>query len=209
MKNILEFLRRASKASAAELRGALEQAATESAGVEAELGRLERARRSLLLEGTDAELEKHDHAIGSARRARDRAITAKAELEQQLAAAIDREAVAALDAERDAAEREAQAVAKALATDYPKLARGLVSLLKRLEAAEEEVKRVNRKLADAGREERLKTVETRALPHPTDYFLPQHTSLLSRVALPSLGSIAPGWNCEGQSVMFDEKAVYG
>ena len=88
---------------------------------------------------------------------------------------------------------EAVAVAKLLKSRYPALAKELVALIERLDAAERQVAAVNEKLAVAGRAgERLAEVEWRAWPAPEGQFAPQY-SIRNRTKLRELPGLAPGY----------------
>lgn len=148
--------------SAADLRAAL--AAIDHAGAAEELEAAEAARRALLLEGDDAAVLKAEQRISVARIAIDRARALEEELQLRIAEAEAAEAKAALDAEREAVEREAAATAKALKA-YETHASAIVTLLQRLEAAEAAVTAINDKLSDAGRGgDCLAPVELRTFP---------------------------------------------
>ena len=163
------------------------------------------ARRTALLIGSDGaigsrELELADsecRMTADRNRALDeafRAISEKiAETEHTLAR---NRAFAALEAERDAAEAEAQAVAKLLKTRYPALAKELVALLERLGAAEKAVAAVNEKLVEAGRvDELLAEVEWRSMPRHLGE-LEELYSIRRRTTLLELSEFSPGWNHE-------------
>jgi hypothetical protein len=118
----------------ADLRAALASLSIEQA--QRRLEELEERRAALLIDGSDADIRAAERDIESACLLVQRTVAAQKELEKRVSAAEAAEAHAELSARRDAAEAEAQACAKAVAKDYPRLARELVQLLERLQAAE-------------------------------------------------------------------------
>jgi hypothetical protein len=155
---------------------------------------LELERRRLLFEGDDKAVDKIEAAIALNLRDAERYDTALTELETRIAAAEIAENAAALTAERDAVEAEAQSVAKLLATEYPKAANIIVSLLTRLIKAEQAVIDVNAKLVSAGREgERLAEVEWRVLDYPRGQYGEGFRLWNCTRLRGDLGDVAPGW----------------
>lgn len=151
----------------------------------------EQAYRGALLE-SDAVAKAAQDRLADANRAVDRAMALVDRLQADHMAALAAEAKAALDAERAAVEAEAVAVAKELRSSYPKLANGLVALLLRLRAAEEAVSRVNAKLDEADRDDRLAAVEWRARSVPANS-LPDFSSIRFGVRIPADDAVPVGW----------------
>lgn len=191
-KTIVNLLRK-QNASASDLRQAL--AAIDVDDAERSADELEAARRRVLIEGDDRELAEVDERIVVANRQIERLVAARQELESRLAAAELAEAAAALDAERDAAEKEIAATAKVVRDRYPKLAGEMVELLSRLEAADELAETVTAKLRAAGRAERLDGAHARLWSETTS-FNPslRFWKLSGEITLPRfLDDWAPGW----------------
>ena len=192
MFEILKKLTGAGKPpSAAELRTArddIDEAALRRAVEAAEVSRCD-----ALLTGDDEAIEKAEQEVAAARRNLDRARAAAEVLGERIALAEQAEAGAALDAERAAVEAEARATADAIRKAWPSLQLKMVALLDRLDAAEQAVSEVNRKLHAAGRgEEVVQSVEWRARPRPRF----QHEavmSITSNVMLPDI----PEWGVSG------------
>jgi hypothetical protein len=189
---ILEIIRsalRSPDATASDLRAAL--AAIDVAALETAVSAAERHRTGLLLDGTEAALDKADEVLKTAIRDRDRAIAAQAELSRRLAEVEVAEAAAALDAERVAVENEAKAVAKLLAEKWTPMQAEMVAILERLNDAETAVQEVNSRLAAAGRTDKVAAVELRVFPAP-EYELASLHSIASQTSFRELPA-APGW----------------
>lgn len=145
-----------------------------------------------VLSGAESAVERAEDRLSTAKRNRDRAQIARAELEKRLAAVEAAEAEAALNAERAAVEAEAKAVAAALRRDWPALQSKMVALLERLSIAEDAVQAVNTKLHSAGRTDIVSEVEWRARPRPK-FAWEGAVSISSNVALPEI----PEWGLTG------------
>jgi septation ring formation regulator EzrA len=184
---------RAKASTAAELRQKLARLRTSDP--HANLNALNASRRRLLLEGSERELDAIDAEIAKCSRECDRFSHAVAKLDADIAEAEAKEAHDALTAGRDRVQVEAEACAKELKTQYPKLANSLVALLERLAAAEGTVVAVNEKLTTAGRiDERVAPVEQRAVPFVPGC-IPDYQSIRTRTSLRGFKSsnFARGW----------------
>ncbi|MBY3347304.1 hypothetical protein [Rhizobium laguerreae] len=177
-------------AGSAELRAAV--SAIDVAPLEEAVKAAERKRTGLLLDGTEAALDKADDVLKLAIRERDRAIAARAELSKRLADAEMREASDALDAERAAVEKEAAAVAKMLGEKWLKMQGEMVALLERLGDAENAVSELNQRLSSIGRSDLVKSVEERAFPVSPALYAPLYSIRRQTALMPLPG--APGWN---------------
>jgi hypothetical protein len=190
--SILDNIRKALRspdASLVDLHEAL--AAIDTDALQADVWRAERVRAGLLLDGSEKQLDVAEAALTTAIRERDRGIAAKAELSKRIAEREVSDAAAALDAERDAIEREAETV-KALITDeWPQLQAKSVAILMRLAAAEKAVEDHNGRRMSAGRNDLVPSVETRAFPAPVGEYAPLH-SILKQTTLKAIASV-PGW----------------
>lgn len=138
---------------------------------EAALGRAIEAavaeRRELLLTGDDRAIELAEQQIAKAERDLERARAARELLTERILRAERDEAAAALDAERAAADAAASACASALRREYPAASSKIIAILERLSVTDDRIRRVNEKLAAAGRADELVTyVEERAFPPP-------------------------------------------
>ncbi|EPE98437.1 hypothetical protein [Rhizobium grahamii] len=188
---ILDQIRKALRsadASISDLREALD--AIDLEALQAEVDRAQRVRAGLLLDGTEAALDKAEAALTIAIRERDRGIAAKAELEKRIAEVAQAAAVEALTAERNKVEGEANAVANDLKKRLVGLQTEIVGILGRLHDAEKAVEQINGKLIEAGRDDLIPAVETRAFPAPAGYYAPVF-SILKNEIRPVAG--APGW----------------
>lgn len=177
-----------------DLVAALEGAQGEVAAAQNQFDVANRAYAEGLLHYSDDDLAA---LIGDKQKAtirRDRAQLLVSMLETKIANAVEAEAVAALTAERDAAEREAAAVAELVRTEYPKLAKALVSLLTRLESADRAALTVNKKLREAGRSDDVVVdVQRRALPAGRS-FNGDAFSVWGSTLLQDMPGFAPGWD---------------
>lgn len=192
---ILEVIRsalRSPDASSADIRAAL--AAIDLPPLEAAVVAAERNRTGLLLDGTEAALDKADDVLKIAIRDRDRAIAAQAELSKRLTMTEEAEARSALDAERDAIDWEANVVEKLLRDRWIKLQTETVTLLDRLYHAERKIKEVNDRLGTAGRTDMIKPIEARVFPTPK-FELHEMHSILNRTVLKPIDGV-PGWRDE-------------
>lgn len=193
MTSIFEKFKRALRSpdvTIHELQSAL--AAIDVAALNAEVIRAERARTGLLLDGTEKELDEADAALKRATRESDKGTAARELLKARIAEAEAAAADAALDAERDAVEREAEAVKRVLLKEYVAYQAAMVAILHRLDAAEDAVTRHNELRAKAGRTDRLAPVETRAFPVPRNQFAGVY-SVRRRTSFRALDG-APSWN---------------
>jgi hypothetical protein len=154
----------------------------------------EKTRAGLLLDGTEAALDKADEVLKIAIRERDRAVAARDELSKRLAEAKVREVREALDAERAAVEKEAQAVAKLLSEKWTPMQREMIAILKRLDKAEGAVSKVNALLLAADRHDTLPPVEERVFPVHPSLYAPIY-SIREQTAFRSLPD-ASGWPVE-------------
>ena len=112
LTSILKALRKPAtgEKTAAELHADLAQ--IDIASLEAEVEALEARRRSLLLSGSDAEVEAATKSLASARLAVERAQAAAEEIGRLISAAQAREAAAAVDAQHEAAVAASDRIAK-------------------------------------------------------------------------------------------------
>lgn len=154
----------------------------------------EKTRTGLLLDGTEAALDKADDTLKLAVRERDRAIAARSELSKRLSDAEVREATEALDAERTAVEKEAKVVAKLLSERWTAMQREMVGMLHRLGDAEAAVSAINAQLRAAGRNDAVPPVEERAFPVHHSLYAPVY-SIRERTVFRPLPSV-PGWPAE-------------
>lgn len=145
-----------------------------------------------ILSGAEKAVERAEVALEAAHRQRDRAAVARTELLKRLTATEAAEAAAALDAERNAVEAEAKAVAASLRREWPALQSKMVALLERLSGAEEAVRTVNAKLHAARHTDTVADVEWRARPRPV-FAYEGTVSLAANVALPEV----PEWKLDG------------
>lgn len=184
-------------ATAADIQAALDE--LDVPGLEAFADDAERKRAALLLDGTDRQLDAADAAWEAAKRERDRGVASKAELRKRLAAAEAASAASALDAEREAVEREAEEVKRLLLERLVPLQREIVGILLRLKKAEDAVERTNEKMFAAGRGEPLGSVEVRAFPVPPTLYAPAYS--VRRIT--TLRHIAPGagYNSAGSTAL--------
>lgn len=105
LSDILKSLRKPAARSSEELRGDL--AKIDMPALEAAVDDCEARRRNLLLIGTDAEIEAATRDLAAANLAAERAEAAIAELNRQIAEAVERETIAEIEARAKAA-KEAQ-----------------------------------------------------------------------------------------------------
>jgi len=181
---------RSPDATLVDLRAAL--AGIDIAALEGAVVAAQRARASLLLDGSEKELDAADATLTRAIRERDKGLAAQEHLNVRIAEAEAAAAAADLDAERDAFEREAETVKRLLLKEYVAHQAAMVTILQRLDAAEDAVTRHNELRAKAGRTDRLAPVETRAFPVPTNQFAGVY-SVRRRTSFRSVGN-APSWN---------------
>lgn len=195
MLNLMKKLRAGPETSAA-IREALAEVEAATPGAADALAQAEATRGRLLLMGSDAEVERIEASASRARISLDRLYAARAELGRRLAEAEASEATAAIDAERAMVEARAAKLASRLRPEYEKHAAALVSLLGDLASVEDQVKAVNRKLAEAGRDDALDAIETRALRAGSNL-----ADLVSVRALTSLRPVGacPGWGAGRQT----------
>ncbi len=166
IENVLAFLRTPATGSAA-LKAKWSEVETAIPAAEAEAARLAAERAGKLLTADDREIERIEKAEADARRTLDRLRAAREELARRLSVAEAEEAKAALDADREAAEKLAVETAERVKREYTKAARAIAALVDAIEVAEKAVVAVNAKLSDAGRfDDLLKPVEARAIPEP-------------------------------------------
>lgn len=178
-----------------ELRAALSD--LDVAELEVAVLNAERERAGLLLDGTEADLDRADNVLKDAVRLRDRAIAAKVELSKRLAEAETAEAAEALNAERTAVAAEAKTVETLLRDRFAKLQTEMVSILARLNDAEGAVDELNTRLLAAGRTDTILSIETRVFPAPEGEFAPVHSIAVSTDLKPL--PTAPGYG-KGQSL---------
>jgi len=126
----------AKTSASADLVVAAEQARTEATNAGAEVARLGGERRSILLDGSDDALAKHDEAAAGAARRRDRAGALADELHRKAAEAAQREAEEARLAAYMGAKAKGEAASKLLAKEYPELVRRAALILRELAEAE-------------------------------------------------------------------------
>jgi chromosome segregation ATPase len=190
------------KTPSAVLREQLDSLPTAIQTAERQADELEADRRTILLEGTDADLAAIEDKIVQANRDAERLHEAKRVLERRLAEAEKQEAEDALSTERDATEKESADVAKQIGSEYPKLARRLTEMLQRLVDAEEQVEAINAKLSAAGRgDERLDGPERRIFPKAANPNY-QFWHLGAEIRLPHFADQwAPGWGDVPQGFM--------
>jgi chromosome segregation ATPase len=190
MLAIFEKIRRPAT-DAADLRQRLAEVSETLPQLEAEVRRHQQRRAEGLLALSDRDVERIEAELALALRNRDRANAAMEELERRVADAEAAEAGAMLDAERAAVEAKAAAVAARLRKEYGDAGAVIVRLMDDLSEAEEAVRTLNRKLADAGRHsDAVPAVETRTL----DFGVNSETiaSVLVLTSLRPLGSM-PGY----------------
>jgi|SRR5215467_10655956 len=163
-------------------------------GPERDLDAATAKRNALLLSGSDKALAEAEAGIIAAHATLDRVSAIKSELEPRLAAAEKAEAEAALMAERDAVDTEAQEVAAKLRARWLALQAEMIAMLRRLEECDRAVLSVNEKLGAAGRgDERIDQPEWRARPRP-EFEWEGVASLAANVVLPAVAEWkAPGW----------------
>ncbi|MGO7210262.1 hypothetical protein ACCS75_04050 [Rhizobium ruizarguesonis] len=166
-------------------------AAIDTDALQADVWRAERVRAGLLLDGSEKQLDVAEAALTTAIRERDRGIAVKAELSKRIAEREVSDAAAALDAERDAIEREAETVKELITDEWPQLQAKSVAILMRLAAAEKAVEDHNGRRMSAGRNDLVPSVETRAFPAPVGEYAPLH-SILKQTTLKAIASV-PGW----------------
>jgi len=194
--NVLALFRRPAT-SASDIRAKLAELNDAMPSLAAEARAAAQKRAAGLLNASDADLEKLEAAMLRAGRDHDRAVAAVAELERLANDAEAAEAKAILDAEIAAADKAAKAVAARLVREYGDHAAALIKILTDLEAAENAVALVNRRLAEAGRgDEALPLVETRAIGAGS--CLETVASIRSLTSLRPVGA-SPGWG-EGRRV---------
>jgi len=187
---ILESLRRPA-ASSQDFRTKLAEIDAALPEAEAALRAAEQRRAAGLLSLPDRDLERIEAEMARALRDRDRLRAARDEAERRLADAEAGEVRAVLDAERAAVEARAAKLASRLRPEYEAAGAKIVALLTELAAVEEEVRALNRRLADAGRHaDAVPAVETRVI----DFGVNSETvaSLLALTSLRPLGSM-PGY----------------
>jgi chromosome segregation ATPase len=189
MLQILEKLRRPGT-TAAELKVKLSEVEQALPAAEKALADAEAARAAGLLTLLDRDLERIEADMARARRDRDRLRAAQEELERRIKDAESAEAKAAIDAERDAIEKKATALAARLRPEYEKHSAALVALLGELAGAEEAVRAVNHLLAEAGRADAVASVETRVIGAGRNF--EGVASLLSITSLRPIGA-CKGW----------------
>lgn len=117
-------------------------------GVDTRLPELEKHRRQALLEADDAAVDKLEREIEIAKRDRERAIARLSILDDERVDAIEREAQGEAQALAERAERVRTAGVKLITIDYQKAAQALAEILKKLAAAEEFIRDVNRRIGD-------------------------------------------------------------
>lgn len=189
LSTILDTLRRPA-ASSADFRTKLAEIDAALPEAEAALRAAEQRRAAGLLSLPDRDLERIEAEMARALRDRDRLRAARDEAERRLADAEAGEVRAVLDAERAAVEAKAAAVAARLRKEYGDAGAVIVRLMTDLAEAEEEVRALNRRLADAGRHgDALPAVETRVVDHGTNS--ETVASLLALTSLRPLGAM-PG-----------------
>lgn len=177
------------EAKSTDLSDALVQARAELEDSERQLATAGQSYADGLLHLDDAQLKDLMDDRQKAQIRRERASVLVGLIESRLIETREAEIVAALTAERDAAESEAVAVATLIRTEYPKLAGGIVTLLKRLDAADKTASAVNAKLAEAGRRgDFVQDVQSRVLPSNPDL------NIWGITRLTEIPNFAPGWN---------------
>lgn len=153
LATIIAALRKPVKRSAADLKADL--ARIDLAALEAAVSDCEARRRSLLIAGSDEEIEGATRELSAANLAAERAEAAVSELNRQIAAAEEREALAEID--RKAAEAQAARVAVLEAyRDLDGAAREVARLLTKISAGQDTIRAANNAVAAAGRND-LKT----------------------------------------------------
>jgi hypothetical protein len=190
----LKLLRKNKAVGTADLKAAL--AGLDLAAAEAEVERLETARRQALLGGDDAALVAVEARIVAGNRDVERIGLMIDELQRRIAKAEGDALETALTDELARVAAEAEEVELLLKDRYPQLAAELVQLLTRLQSAEAAVATINSRLVAAGRSgARLAPVEARVIPVVSG-MLVEPQSLLSRTRLRSFSRtrFAPGWN---------------
>lgn len=195
MLNLMKKLRNGPETASA-IREALAEVEAAMPGAADALAQADATRARLLLTGSDSEVERIEASASRARIAVDRLHAARGELGRRLVEAEASEAASALDAERAAVEVRAAQIASRLRSDYQKHAAALVSLLGDLADAEDQVRAVNRKIAEAGRADALEPVETRVVSAGRNA---EHmVSLGALTSLRPLGA-CPGWGAGRQT----------
>ncbi|MBY3254534.1 hypothetical protein HFO09_14070 [Rhizobium laguerreae] len=190
--SILDKIRKALRSPDATLTDLHEAlAAVDTDALQADVVRAERVRAGLLLDGSEKQLDVAEATLTTAIRERDRGIVAKAELSKRIAEKEVSDAAAVLDAERDAVEREAEAVKTILTDEWLQLQAKSVKILTRLAAAEKAVENHNGRRIKAGRTDLVASVETRAFAAPVGQYAPLH-SILETTSLKAIGPAA-GW----------------
>lgn len=117
-------------------------------GVDTRLPELEKQRRQALLDADDAAVDKLEREIEIAKRDRERAIARLSILADERVDAIEREAQDEAQALAEKAERVRTAGVKLITIDYQKAAQALAEILKKLTAAEEFIRDVNRRVGE-------------------------------------------------------------
>jgi hypothetical protein len=184
------FKKISTNTSAAELKVAKEK--IDIAELETALRKAEADRAGLLLTGSNGEIQAAESRLTNSRIDLDRATAMQAELTRRIEEAEANEKRAALQAEIDAVNAEADACAKALRKDYARLANSLADILELLQRSDTAVAAMNTKLYGDGMTEPahspLTHAEERAWPlfaahrgvgwnSHDDTALPQHASL--------------------------------
>lgn len=106
------FKLRPTETTSDSIREALGRAVTADAQLAEELRQAKSERDSMLLDGTPAALKGADAGVAAAADAAERVLSIKTTLESRLAAAIEAETIAAIDAARTALEASSEAHAK-------------------------------------------------------------------------------------------------
>ena len=197
MLSILEKMRSTRPSTTADLRARLGEIEAEIPIALAALRAADAERSAGLLDLDDRALEAIEAKLAKARRDADRLAAARGEVERRLADAETAEIRAVLDAERAAVEARAAKLASSLRRDYEAAGAKIVALLTELAAVEEDVRALNRRLAEAGRhDDALPGVEPRAISPGQN--LPELVSIVAMTSLRPVGA-CPGWGAAGRA----------
>lgn len=154
-------------AKAAELDLALSDARLALDEAEARKLRAERSYTAGLLDAGDAELQKLRSSREDAILGRDRAAALVSSLEARLTETRIAEEAAAFRAERNELDARAARIAERIKTDYPRLARELVNLLKDIGPTDRQIIAMNSRIATRNDGTPLIVdVQSRGLPQP-------------------------------------------
>ena len=167
-----------------DLRQALAEADAATAEARERCSRLASDRAAVLLDGSDAQLDRIERDLQLAQRDADRAEAAAAALRERIATAEADAERARLDELHERGIAAQQRVIALVRNDYTKAAQKLIGVLERLEAAEADWTTANDGLREAGDPRRIPDGELMARPHGDAGPDPQRIRLALR--LPSV-----------------------